>query len=212
MVVLLFVYSLYNPAVILAAGFVAHSLGRWFQMYRIDKPVHTTRRQFVAAGVLGGAALAAGCASGNQGNRDFLNEAQARTLTVICDQIIPADDFPSASQAGVLVYIDRQLARHYRSLRDAYRDGLAGADAMSRVRFGRDMAALTSAQQAEMVSAIEKQNRKFFDLVRNHTFEGYYGTPRHGGNRDAVSWRMLGLPEPPVRGRAQYDLRKGSAS
>jgi gluconate 2-dehydrogenase gamma chain len=41
--------------------------------------------------------------------------------------------------------------------------------------------------------------------------EGYYGSPRHGGNRDAVSWRMLGLDEPPLRGRAQYDLRKGSS-
>jgi gluconate 2-dehydrogenase gamma chain len=42
--------------------------------------------------------------------------------------------------------------------------------------------------------------------------EGYYGAPRHGGNRDAVSWRMLGLDEPPLRGRAQYDLRKGSGA
>jgi len=36
--------------------------------------------------------------------------------------------------------------------------------------------------------------------------QGYYGSPRHGGNRDAISWRMLGLDEPPLRGRAQYDL------
>jgi gluconate 2-dehydrogenase gamma chain len=48
--------------------------------------------------------------------------------------------------------------------------------------------------------------------VRSHTLEGYYGAPRHGGNRGAVSWRMLGLAEPPVRGRAQYDLRKSPAS
>jgi len=27
-----------------------------------------------------------------------------------------------------------------------------------------------------------------------------------------VSWRMLGLPEPPPLGRAQYDQRKGSPS
>jgi gluconate 2-dehydrogenase gamma chain len=79
-------------------------------------------------------------------------------------------------------------------------------------RFGRDLAALAAPQQLEVVSAIEQQNRKFFELVRSHTLEGYYGTPRHGGNRDAVSWRMLGLDEPPVRGRAQYDLRKGAAS
>jgi len=27
-----------------------------------------------------------------------------------------------------------------------------------------------------------------------------------------VSWRMLGLAEPPLRGRAQYVLRKGGQS
>jgi gluconate 2-dehydrogenase gamma chain len=168
------------------------------------KPVQLTRRQFVAAGAVGGAALAAGCGSANRGDRE------ARTLTAICDQIVPADDYPSASQAGVLAYIDRQLVRHYRRHQDAYREGLEQAHALSMKRFGREMAALTSQQQLEAVRAIEQENRGFFELVRTHTLEGYYGSPRHGGNRDAVSWRMLGLAEPPLLGRAQHDLRKGS--
>ena len=161
---------------------------------------------------MGAAAAAIGCSAHKWGNREFLSEAQARTLAVICDQIVPADVFPSASQAGVLSYIDRQLSRHYRRHRDTYRDGLEAADAVSMKRFGREPAALSPQQQLEVVSAIEQQNKKFFELVRSHTLEGYYGTPRHGGNRDAVSWRMLGLDEPPVRGRAQYDLREGAAS
>lgn len=176
------------------------------------KAVLLTRRQFVAAGALGGAAAAIGCKAGKKGAWEFLSEDQARTLAAICDQIVPADDFPSASQAGVLTYIDRQLTRHYRRHRDAYRDGLERADAISEKQFGQPLASLSSQQQLQVVSAIEQQDRGFFELVRNHTFEGYYGTPRHGGNRDAVSWRMLGLPEPPQLGRAQYDLRKDSAS
>jgi len=171
-----------------------------------------TRRQFVAVGALGGAAVAVGCTSGGQGNWDFLSEAQARTLTAICDQIIPADDFPSASQAGVLTYIDKQLVRHFRRHQDAYRDGLEQAEALSRKRFGRELAALTSPQQLEVASALEQQNPDFFNLVRSHTLQGYYGSPRHGGNRNAVSWLMLGLDEPPLRGRAQYNLQKGTHS
>jgi len=171
-----------------------------------------TRRQFVAAGALGSAAIAVGCHAGKQGNWEFLSEEHARTLAVICDQIVPADDFPSASQAGVLSYIDRQLNRHYRRHRDAYRRGLEQAQAMSRKRFGQDLAALSPPQQLEIVNSLSQQERPFFDLVRKHTLEGYYGSPRHGGNRDAVSWRMLGLAEPPLLGRAQYDLRKGSPS
>jgi gluconate 2-dehydrogenase gamma chain len=171
-----------------------------------------TRRQFVAAGTLGGAAVAVGCTSGRQGNWDFLSDAQARTLVAICDQIVPADGFPSASQAGVLAYIDKQLVRHFRRHQDAYRDGLEQTEAISRKRFGQDLAALTSQQQLEVVSVIEQQHLDFFNLVRSHTLQGYYGSPRHGGNHDAVSWRMLGLDEPPLRGRAQYNLKKGTHS
>jgi gluconate 2-dehydrogenase gamma chain len=178
-----------------------------------DRPAEGfTRRQFVAAGALGGVAAAIGCKTGAQGNWEFLNDSQAATLTAICDQIVPADQFPSASQAGVLNYIDRQLVRHYRSHQDAYRDGLEQANAISRKRFGQDLAALTSQQQLEVVTALEQEASPFFELVRSHTLQGYYGSPRHGGNRDAVSWRMLGLDEPPLRGRAQYDLRKGAHS
>jgi len=167
-----------------------------------------TRRQFVAAGALGGAALAVGCKGGRQGDWEFLSDGQARSLAVICDQIVPADDFPSASQTGVLNYIDRQLMRHYRRHREAYREGLEQAEELSRKQFGQEMSSLSEPQKLEMVEKLAVENSKFFWVVRNHTMEGYYGSPRHGGNRDAVSWRMLGLAEPPVRGRAQYDLTK----
>jgi len=172
-----------------------------------------TRRQFVAAGVLSSAAMAIGCKGrGAQRNWDFLNEHQARTLAAICDQIIPADGFPSASQAGVLTYVDRHLARQFRRQQNAFRDGLEQADAMSRSKFGRALSDVPQAEQFEIAISLERDNRKFFDLVRKHTFEGYYGSPRHGGNRDAVSWRMLGLAEPPPLGRAQYDLKSGGRS
>jgi gluconate 2-dehydrogenase gamma chain len=171
-----------------------------------------TRRRFVASGALGTAALAVGCAPGAQCNWDFLTGQQAETLKAICDQIIPADDFPSASQAGVLDYIDRQLIRHYKRHQPTYEAGLKLADDLSRKRFGQALSSLTQPQQLQIVTEIEQQSRSFFELVRDHTMEGFYGSPRHGGNRDAVSWRMLGLAEPPPLGRAQYDLKKGSPS
>jgi gluconate 2-dehydrogenase gamma chain len=171
-----------------------------------------TRRQFALAGALSGAAAVIGC-NGSAGSQwDFLTNKQARILAVLSDQIIPADDFPSASAAGAVTYIDRQLARHYRRHQSAYRDGLEQADAMSRKACGHALANASAAQQLQVALAVERENRVFFELVREHTMEGYYGSPRHGGNRDAVSWRMLGLDEPPLRGRAQYDLRKGGRS
>jgi gluconate 2-dehydrogenase gamma chain len=165
-----------------------------------------TRRQFVAVGTLGTAALAAGCGPKAAAEWEFLTDAQARTLQSICDQIIPKDDFPSASEAGALNYIDRQLVRHYRPHQEAYRDGLDKAAAVSRKRFGNSLAELAAADQQAVVMDIERDDHAFFELVRSHTLEGYYGSPRHGGNRDEASWKMLGLDDPPLLGRAQYDL------
>ena len=55
--------------------------------------------------------------------------------------------------------------------------------------------------------SLRKRTAASLNCYAQHTMEGYYGSPRHGGNRDAASWHMLGLAEPPLRGRAQYDLR-----
>jgi len=43
----------------------------------------------------------------------FLTDSEARSLALLCDTLIPQDDFPSASQAGVVDFIDLQLAGGY---------------------------------------------------------------------------------------------------
>ena len=154
-------------------------------------------------------AVAVGCKSRRRNGWEFLDEEGALTLAGICDQIIPADDYPSASQAGVLIYIDRQLTRHYAKYQNNYIGGLKMADDLSLKEFGRRFALIDSQGQHRIVTAIESTDHDFFEMVRNHTLEGYYGAPRHGGNRDAVSWRMLGLAEPPLRGtRADHRRKK----
>lgn len=181
-------------------------------MRRAGSKQRLTRRQFTVGGALAGAVAVMGCHGAKGSAWEWLSDADARTLAALCDQIIPADDFPSASQAGVVSYIDRQIARHYRKHQATYREGLDAADGMSRRRFGVAFSDANADGQLQIAVALEKEKRDFFALVREHTMEGYYGSPRHGGNRDAVSWRMLGLDEPPLRGRAQYDLRKGGGA
>jgi len=141
-----------------------------------------------------------------------LSDQEARTLEAICERIIPADQDPGAAWAGVVNYIDRQLMGPYRNLRRTYRLGLAGTDATSLAMFGKAFAPLTPQQQDVVLQTIDKglargkgwkqvSAKAFFDLVISHTMQGYYGDPRHGGNRERVSWKMLRLPYPPVRGR-----------
>ena len=176
-----------------------------------QKSISFSRRTFLKMSAIAGATLATGCATRQRGNWEFFTQDEAATLTAICDQIIPADDFPSASQASVLNYIDKQITRHYRRYQRAYRQGLGLANQLSQQQCGKTLAAASSAEQLRVVTSLEQSDNTFFGVVRRHTFEGYYGSPRHGGNRNAVSWHMLGLDDPPIRGRSRYDLKQGTS-
>jgi len=153
------------------------------------------RRRFVQIAATGSLAS---CAHRSSPWR-FLTEAEGRTLAALCEQIIPSDQTPGAAWAGAVNYIDRQLMGPFRKYREAYRNGLAMLNQLSAEPF----AALAPAQQTALLANLQGEPKRFFSLVIAHTMQGYYGDPRHGGNRDAVSWRMLGVPVIPVRGRAR---------
>ena len=89
----------------------------------------------------------------------------------------------------------------------------------SRLANGKKFADLDTTQQSELLLRFEQERptgavwqkvspSEFFSMVIDHTMQGYYGDPRHGGNRDAVSWKMLGLPYPPIRGRQEARTTK----
>ena len=82
-------------------------------------------------------------------------------------------------------------------------------DTASRSAFGKPFVELTFAQQTQILTAIEQTAKPFFDMIAAHTMQGFYGDPRHGGNKEMASWKMLGLPDPPVRGRTTNDRKAG---
>lgn len=141
-----------------------------------------TRRTFLGSAAVAVSGVAAGCGGAKSSFR-FFTEREARVLDAMLAIIIPSDDAPGAREAGVIHYIDRQLTRHFREHQKAYRDGLA---------------AMPDSVDEQTLRAAGKP---FVDLVVTHAMQGFYGNPRHGGNRDFVSWRMLGIPPLPVRGR-----------
>ena len=67
-------------------------------------------------------------------------------------------------------------------------------------------AALSAQQQVELLKATEKVKDLFFALILAHTMQSCYGDPWHGGNRDGIGYRSLGIPLTPVRGRSKHDL------
>ena len=187
------------------------------------RPVYKfSRRKFLEAATAAAATIGtcAGCAGPRTPWR-FLTVDEARTLAAICDQIIPPDEDPGAAWAGVVSYVDRQLCGALRHLRNLYRQGLLAVDGSSRTLYGVDFADLSAAKQIELLTLLESgrapgqawkeiSSAEFFGHLVDHTMQGFYGDPRHGGNREAASWKMLGLPYPPIRGRFHENVDETS--
>jgi gluconate 2-dehydrogenase gamma chain len=78
-----------------------------------------------------------------------------------------------------------------------YRSGAAALNAdAARLRAGARFADLDDSQQDELLARLDERADPFFRRLVLDTLEGFYGDPRHGGNDDAVSWRMIGFPGP----------------
>lgn len=152
----------------------------------------------------------------------FLTDTEARWLAAACDVLIPEDEFPSASQAGVVDYIDFQLAVDYGTGNGLYLQGPAmpGTEEQG-YQFGfppselfrRAIAALIqrgwafadmqdSRRQTAMQDLSESQGmltedipaKAFFDELLDLCNQGYFADPMYLGNRDYAGWRMVGFP------------------
>lgn len=126
--------------------------------------------------------------------------SQAALVGAIAEQIVPADDYPGAKEAGVVGFIDGILAGPFGKVyKERYQEGLRKVDEVSQARFAGNFASLSSDQQVSILKALESDNaensiaHEFFGLIVQHTYEGYYGDPEHGGNRGGASWKMIGF-------------------
>lgn len=117
------------------------------------------------------------------------NDHQRRTVSALCDVIIPADEkSPSASQVRVPDFIDEWISAPYPGHADDKKvvlKGLAWLDSESKKRFRKPFADLTEPQQRQICedicylpkakSGFEKA-ASFFATVRNLTASGFYTT------------------------------------
>lgn len=144
-------------------------------------------------------------------------------LRAAVDRLIPADDFPGAADAGVVEYIDGQLAGPYGrgdkcyragphqpgdpgqgyqlpfTPREVYRESL---DALTAHPLGRGFHDQPPQAQDELLRQLEAgrwglgrvPSAVFFETLLANTIEGYFADPVYGGNRDMAGWRMVGFP------------------
>ena len=122
-------------------------------------------------------------------------------LRAALDRVIPADEFPGAWAAGAGHYLLRQLAGDAASLVPVITAGLRALESEAEARHGTPFAALEVPQQDAVLADVEQGTvqtawtvppRAFFAALLSLANEGYYGDPGNGGNREMVSWRMIG--------------------
>jgi gluconate 2-dehydrogenase gamma chain len=182
----------------------------------------------IMAAAAGGVAAGAGTASmvGKMGPKPLgrfrsLTEEEASLAEAVCEQIIPADRDPGAREAGVIHYIDKQLAGPFKRHAEAYRKGLASLQKTCQALHGKSFEALPWPEQTCVLQALESGKapkehwsqpgaKEFFNLIRDHTMQGFYGSPRHGGNRNYASYKMMGLEYPRVIGQNRYAAKTES--
>ena len=79
--------------------------------------------------------------------------------------------------------------------RQLYLGGVQELVKLAQDDFGADgFCSLDSSEQDRVLTVLEQRGSPFFSLLVRHTMEGFYGDPRHGGNKNRVGWKLLGFP------------------
>jgi gluconate 2-dehydrogenase gamma chain len=154
----------------------------------------------------------------------FFTASEAKIIAAACERIFPSDESgPGAREAGVVIYIDRQLAGPYG--RDRYRytkppfvesvpeHGYQGKENPQEIyraglqKLGPNFADLPVAQQEDHLRSLEAT--LFFRMLRTHTIEGMFSDPMHGGNANLIGWQLIGYPGPIMSYRDEIDQNYG---
>jgi gluconate 2-dehydrogenase gamma chain len=133
--------------------------------------------------------------AGGSAHLEMLDAETGAEIAALASQIIPSEDGPGATDAGVIYFIDRALATFDADKRDDYRTGMAAVQEKRKSLFpnSTSIASLPAAKQVELMRAIEPL--PFFELLRVHTLLGFLGDPTYGGNRGKVGWKHIGFED-----------------
>jgi gluconate 2-dehydrogenase gamma chain len=181
--------------------------------------MYMNRRAFLRKGVagFGSILLMPSCVTRASSSWRFFSDEEALCVIALAEQIIPEDEHGGgATEAGVIHYIDRQLVAVFNYDQLIYQQGISALQNSCLELHGRRFEKLDKESQYSLCTGMEERTLpeehwgdldqgRFFSLLIAHTMQGFYGSPRHGGNKDYMSYRMMGLDYPLVVGRNHYE-------
>ena len=134
----------------------------------------------------------------------MFDATQYATLRAVVDRMIPADDTPGGLDASVDQYLLRFLQHDGAGFAARYLAGLDALQHEAQLRYQTDFAALPAPDADTILHAVARNDTRAtwlydasatIDMMAEHSAEGFYADPRQGGNRNTVSWQMIGFEE-----------------
>jgi gluconate 2-dehydrogenase gamma chain len=156
----------------------------------------------------------------------FFSQAEALIVAAATSRIFPSDDAgPGAREAGVAIYIDKQLAGPWGRDRHRYTEGPFEENAPAEFGYQgkatpqqiyhkglKDLTGFDRLAPAEQDLKLKQiESTMFFSLLRQNTIEGMFCDPVHGGNVDMVGWQLIGYPGPRMSNYDDVDKHFGEA-
>ena len=127
---------------------------------------------------------------------EFLNlsEEEVVEYSAIAARIIPTDETPGATEAGVIYFIDQVLGQGREQERLILQEGLKELQTATGLKFaGFYFHELDEFQQDQLLHEIE--DTEFFGTIRYLTIAGMFSSPEYRGNRDNIGFDLLGFED-----------------
>jgi gluconate 2-dehydrogenase gamma chain len=127
-------------------------------------------------------------------NFTTLSREEALEFDAIAARIIPTDDTPGATEAGVIYFIDNVLGDKRDDVLIELRMGLQELQANAATSYDTAYFHLLEvSQQDRLLTEIEGTG--FFRTIRYLTVAGMFSLPEYGGNRDNVGFQLVGFDD-----------------
>ena len=131
---------------------------------------------------------------------------------------MPRDEFPGATDVGVINYIENWISIYYPERAEFYKRGIAALQSHCSAKYSEPFQQLDFDTQESILKDMERgrldkshwigiSQTEFFGEILDRSMQGFYGNPRYGGNKDFASYAMMKLDSPLVIGRNQYSIK-----
>jgi gluconate 2-dehydrogenase gamma chain len=149
--------------------------------------------------VLGLPAILVSCERAEQANLNneqfsVLSDEEAQEFKAIAARIIPTDETPGATEAGVIYFIDNVLGDDREAEHETLRLGLSDLQVAAALNFNASyFFELQPEQQDQLLR--EMEDTPFFGTIRFLTIAGMFSLPEYGGNRDKLGYQLIGFED-----------------